>query len=181
MKLLTTALTDVGRVRSINEDSFFVDDDSRAYLIYSSEENATLHFSLLTPDYLMPSGRYTRVFPGASNEAPTIFKKHGRYFLITSGCTGWTPNAARLAVADSIDGPWTALPNPVRGTKEQADKTFGSQGTFVLPAPGEGPSPEAQRKGFFDLRFIGKTLHDGARLDERPAAWHFTLGDFDFF
>jgi len=28
---------------------------------------------------------------------------------------------------------------------------------FVLPAPGEGPSPEAQLKGFFDLRFFGRT------------------------
>jgi short subunit dehydrogenase-like uncharacterized protein len=28
---------------------------------------------------------------------------------------------------------------------------------FVLPKPGEGPSPEVQRKGFFDLRFFGTT------------------------
>lgn len=28
---------------------------------------------------------------------------------------------------------------------------------FVLPKPGEGPSPEAQRRGFFDLRFLGRT------------------------
>lgn len=28
---------------------------------------------------------------------------------------------------------------------------------FVLPAPGEGPSPQAQEKGFFDLRFHGTT------------------------
>jgi short subunit dehydrogenase-like uncharacterized protein len=28
---------------------------------------------------------------------------------------------------------------------------------FVLPAPGEGPTPEAQRKGGFDLRFFGRT------------------------
>ena len=34
---------------------------------------------------------------------------------------------------------------------------------FVLPKPGEGPSPEAQRKGFFDLRFVGKTV-DGGRI-----------------
>ena len=27
---------------------------------------------------------------------------------------------------------------------------------FVLPAPGEGPSPEQQRKGGFDLRFHGR-------------------------
>lgn len=31
------------------------------------------------------------------------------------------------------------------------------------------------------LRFIGKVLRDGARLDRRREAWHFTLGDFDFF
>lgn len=28
---------------------------------------------------------------------------------------------------------------------------------FVLPAPGEGPAPEDRKKGFFDLRFLGKT------------------------
>jgi short subunit dehydrogenase-like uncharacterized protein len=34
---------------------------------------------------------------------------------------------------------------------------------FVLPAPGEGPSAEQQRKGFFDLRFHGRTS-DGQTL-----------------
>jgi len=34
---------------------------------------------------------------------------------------------------------------------------------FVLPKPGEGPSPEAQRRGFFDLRFLGRT-DDGRTL-----------------
>ncbi|MCG2581204.1 MAG: saccharopine dehydrogenase NADP-binding domain-containing protein [Marinobacter sp.] len=32
-----------------------------------------------------------------------------------------------------------------------------------VPAPGEGPSPEAQENGYFDLRFIGKT-EDGRTL-----------------
>jgi short subunit dehydrogenase-like uncharacterized protein len=34
---------------------------------------------------------------------------------------------------------------------------------FVLPAAGEGPSPDAQEKGFYDLRFIGRTA-DGREL-----------------
>jgi len=34
---------------------------------------------------------------------------------------------------------------------------------FVVPAPGSGPSPEVQRKGFYDLRLLGRT-HDGRRL-----------------
>jgi len=37
---------------------------------------------------------------------------------------------------------------------------------FVLPGPGEGPSPETQRKGFFDLRFFGRTA-DGRELRTR--------------
>ncbi|MBL35241.1 MAG: saccharopine dehydrogenase [Oceanospirillaceae bacterium] len=28
---------------------------------------------------------------------------------------------------------------------------------YVLPKPGEGPSPQAQEEGFYDLRFIGRT------------------------
>ena len=34
---------------------------------------------------------------------------------------------------------------------------------FVVPAPGEGPTPEQPRKGFFDLRFFGTTA-DGHQL-----------------
>ena len=34
---------------------------------------------------------------------------------------------------------------------------------FVLPAPGEGPSPHAQRTGFYDIRFLGTTA-DGRSL-----------------
>ena len=40
---------------------------------------------------------------------------------------------------------------------------------------------QASRPTNKKLRFIGKPLHDGARIDERAGAWHFTLGDFDFF
>ena len=34
---------------------------------------------------------------------------------------------------------------------------------FVLPKPGEGPSPEVQRTGSFDLRFLGRTA-DGRQI-----------------
>lgn len=37
---------------------------------------------------------------------------------------------------------------------------------WVLPKPGEGPSPEAQRKGSFDLRFFGTTA-DGRTIATR--------------
>jgi short subunit dehydrogenase-like uncharacterized protein len=34
---------------------------------------------------------------------------------------------------------------------------------FVLPGPGTGPSPEARKKGFYDLRFLGQTA-DGRSI-----------------
>lgn len=54
--------------------------------------------------------------------------------LIASGCTGWDPNPARMAVADDIWGPWKELDNPCVGDK--ANITFDSQSTFILPVPG---------------------------------------------
>jgi beta-xylosidase len=115
--------------------TLFVDDDGKAYHIFASEENLTLHIAELTDDYLDYTGKYIRVAPGGHNEAPAIFKKDGRYFMITSGCTGWDPNAARLHTAESIWGPWTEHPNPCVG--DDADLTFHSQSTFILPVAGK--------------------------------------------
>ncbi|MCM4157281.1 glycoside hydrolase family 43 protein [Gramella sp. AN32] len=113
----------------------YVDKDGTAYHIHSSEENQTLHISELTDDYLNFTGKWKRVQVGGQNEAPAIFEKEGKYYMITSGLTGWDPNPARSFVADSIMGKWTALGNPAKG--EDADKTFYSQSTFILPAQGK--------------------------------------------
>lgn len=115
--------------------TLFVDDDGSAYHIYSSEENQTTHISLLTDDYLRPAGKYKRVFIGRHMEAAAVFKRDDKYYFIASGCTGWAPNPARSAVADSIWGPWKELGNPCVGPK--AEKTFGSQSTYVLPVAGK--------------------------------------------
>lgn len=115
--------------------TLFVDDDGKAYHIYSSEENLTLHIAELSDDYLFHTENYVRVLPGGHNEAPAIFKKDNKYYMIMSGCTGWSPNEARLAVADSIMGEWKEYDNPARGY--DAELTFNSQSTYILPVQGE--------------------------------------------
>lgn len=77
---------------------------------------------------------------GLSREAPAIFQAHGAYFLLTSGCTGWAPNAAEVFVADHpLSQNWTSLGAPMSGSTPAArEKTFFSQPAFVVPAPG-GP------------------------------------------
>ena len=114
--------------------TLFVDDDGKAYHSYSSEDKLTVQIAELSDDYLSHTGKYIRIFPGGHNEAPAIFKKDGIYWMITSGCTGWEPNKARLLTATSILGEWKQLPNPCVG--ENADKTFGGQSTYVLPLQG---------------------------------------------
>ncbi|KAL7483234.1 hypothetical protein ACHAW6_008885 [Cyclotella cf. meneghiniana] len=109
----------------------FVDEDSKAYLFTSSENNSAMHIYELTEDYLSTTGTYKRIFVGDYVEAPTIFKRHGFYHFIGSGCTAWYPNAALSAVSASIWGPWILTGNPCRG--EEANITFRSQSTFVIP------------------------------------------------
>lgn len=123
----------------------FVDEDGKAYHITSSQENLTLLVSELTDDFLDFTGRYNMIAPGGQNEAPTIMKHGGRYWLICSGCTGWDPNMARMFVSDNIWGPWQQMKSPftgadatIKGERDGAwrtfgaDKTFGAQGTYIL-------------------------------------------------
>lgn len=113
----------------------FVDDDGKAYHIFSSEDNLTLHIAELSDDFLSHTGKYVRVDPAGHNEAPALFKKDGTYWLIASGCTGWDPNEARMFSAPSIWGPWTKHSNPCVGPNSEL--TFGGQSTFVLRLPGK--------------------------------------------
>ncbi len=160
----------------------FVDDDGKAYHIYSSEDNLTLHIAELSDDYLSHTGRYVRLAPAGHNEAPAIFKKDGVYWLITSGCTGWAPNKARMFSAKSIWGPWTSHPSPCRGPKEEI--TFGGQGTYVLKIHGREDAfifmadiwrPEKPS----DARYIWLPIQfrDGVPLIEWMDSW--TLDFFD--
>jgi hypothetical protein len=105
--------------------TIFVDKDGKAYHVHASEENMTLHFS----DF--------RVLPGESNEAPAIFFAKGKYFMFTSGTTGWKPNAARLSSAKKLSGEWKYIGNPCRGSEDENKITFGSQSTQILQVHGK--------------------------------------------
>jgi len=117
--------------------TLFQDDNGTAYLITSSEDNATMDIAQLTDDYLGTSGQYIRAFSWHA-EAPTIFKHGGKYYFIGSACAGWAPTYAMSAVSDSMLGKWTALGSPCRGP--DSGKTFHSQSTYVLPVAGKPDS-----------------------------------------
>jgi beta-galactosidase len=117
------------------DQTLFKDDDGRAYQIASSEWNKTLTIGLLNSDYTQMSGIYTRAFINLSREAPAVFKYGQKYYMITSACTGWDPNMAQYAVADSMLGEWTLMGNPCKG--RDSELTFYSQSTFVFRMAGK--------------------------------------------
>ena len=134
--------------------TLFIDTDGKAYHITAAEENLTLNIHELNDEFTAPTGKFIRLTPGGHNEAPAIFIHKGTYWMITSGCTGWTPNEARMLSAPSIWGPWTLHPNPCKGPGVLTDDTsilpeprhgtaaftFSGQSTFVLPVPQYGES-----------------------------------------
>lgn len=126
-----------GMARDMN---LFVDDDGSAYIIYSSEENRTMYISKLNKNYTYLSADpanavqgkdFVRTLPCTQREAPAMFKSEGRYYLVTSGATGWDPNPARYATSAGVLGQWTDRGNPVSG--DGAANTYRSQSTNVIP------------------------------------------------
>lgn len=116
--------------------TLYRDVDGKVYHIFASEHNSTLHIAELTDDCLDYTGRWWRMAEKDWTEAPAVFRKNGKYWLVGSGCTGWNANPARLYVADCITGPWKRLDNPCKGvspvTNLGPEKTFGCQSTYAI-------------------------------------------------
>jgi predicted N-acetyltransferase YhbS len=88
-------------------------------------------------------------------------------------------------LADLVAAPDDAAAVRALVSRAVAEVKGDADALILLPPPPRVQRRALVRAGFAPtnkkLRFIGKPLHDDARLDERAEAWHFTLGDFDFF
>jgi hypothetical protein len=107
----------------------FIDDNGTAYFISSANENMDLHIYKLTSNYQdIDSLVYN--FVGFQREAPAMFKNNGKYYLVTSGATGWSPNQGKYASATNLAGPWSAWQNFGNTT------TYDSQAAYIQPIQG---------------------------------------------
>ena len=88
-------------------------------------------------------------------------------------------------VADLVTAPEDTQAIRALVARAAAEVKGGADALVLLPPRASAHRRALARAGFAPtnkkLRFIGKPLHDGVRIDERAEAWHFTLGDFDFF
>ena len=114
--------------------TLFQDEDGAAYLIYSSDQNRTMRIARLTDDYLGLDGSEQSIFIDQAREAPVLFRHEDRYYLLTSGCTGWEPNPSLVAVSDRVMGRWRLTDNPFEGREKET--SFRTQGTWMFRVPG---------------------------------------------
>ena len=106
----------------------FQDEDGTAYFISAARDNYDLHIYRLSRDYLTIDRLVRKLWPGQHREAPTVFKRNGTYYMLTSACTGWTPNQGSFAYTRDLEGDWS-------DRYDFGDETtYGSQPTWVLPS-----------------------------------------------
>lgn len=123
-------VTDHGKPGYMSRDCSVFVDGSTGYFISSANENMDLHLYRLTSDFRNISALAAKLFVGQQREAPCLFKRGSYYFLLTSGCTGWTPNQAKYTYSTSLTGGWSSLINIGNST------TYNSQPAFVIPVSG---------------------------------------------
>ncbi|MCE0496398.1 MAG: family 43 glycosylhydrolase [Methylacidiphilales bacterium] len=110
--------------------------DGKAYFIFE-RVHTELVIADLTDDYLGVTGYYSSHFPfpgpPQTREAPAFFKRGSRYYMITSGTTGYGPNQADYAVSELVHGPWKSMGDPCIGDTRKT--TFDSQVSSVFIHP----------------------------------------------
>ena len=108
-------------------------ESSKAYIGYAADHvNRTIRMVELSGDYLNVTGNDSDI--KAHCEGPGILKKNGTFFLLTSGCSGWTPNPGNYYTAPSIMGPYEKQGSPFVG--DAGDNSFNSQPCYIFKIPG---------------------------------------------
>lgn len=115
----------------MSRDCTLFEDGDTAYFISAARDNADLHVYRLSEDYLNVAEQVKSLWQGEYREAPAVFKREGKYYMLSSFCTGWAPNQGKYASADSMEGRWTML--HLFGD----ETTYRSQPAFVLPVTKE--------------------------------------------
>jgi hypothetical protein len=91
------------------DQTVFVDEDGKAYLVFSSQSGRanTYVAQLRASDYLAVEPA-TKVFGGASREGNCLFKYRGRYYICSSDLHGWNASHCYYISAEKILGPYSS-------------------------------------------------------------------------
>lgn len=111
-------------------------EDGHAVIVFERVHSDMIVMDL-TDDYLDVTDNYTvhyeRPYPPYVREAPAVFFRKGKGYVITSGTSGKMPNPSEVASFDGIHGEWEVLGDPhVNDVKKTS---FDSQVSCVFKHP----------------------------------------------
>jgi len=116
----------------MSRDCTLFEDNGKAYFISAARDNADMNIYRLAPDYLNIQKQTGSLWPGEYREAPALFRRGERVYMLSSYCTGWAPNQGKYAWTGDVEGDWSVLENFGNAT------TFDTQPAFVLPVSIKG-------------------------------------------
>lgn len=112
--------------------------DGAAYL-YFNGNHGSVYATALTEDYLDITGpvteQYAGLHPPFVREGIAVFREGDKYYMLTSGMTGYIPNRSDAAVAGTPLGPFVPVGDP--HLDDDTHASFNSQISQVLPLPGK--------------------------------------------
>lgn len=122
--------------KEVGDFDLYQAEDGTAYL-YFNGSHGSIYGTALTRDYLDITGPVSEQYgrPGAPREGVAVFRHGEKYYMLTSGMTGYLPNRSDAAVSDTPLGPFVPVGNPHVGDESQA--SFNSQISQVFPLPGK--------------------------------------------
>ena len=131
-----------------------VDDTTGKAYIYFDADHASMLCMELSEDYLRAEREaarsYANLTPPFTREAPALFEKDGKKYLLTSGMTGYVPNRSDSAVCDTWDGVFESLGDPhvedasCASFNSQISKIFRIEGTDRFIAMADRWLPETK-------------------------------------
>lgn len=112
---------------------YFDPETKKVYIGYAADHvNRTVRMVELSEDYLSTTTNDVDI--EAHCEGPGILKKRGLFYLLTSQCSGWTPNPGTYYTANDVMGPYTSHGSPFIG--DAGNNSFNSQPCFIFKIPG---------------------------------------------
>lgn len=112
---------------------YFDSETEKAYIGYAADHtNLTIRIVELSADYLSLTTNDVDI--KAHCEGPGILKKNGVFYLLTSQCSGWTPNPGTYYTAPDIMGPYASQGSSFIG--DAGNNSFNSQPCFIFKIPG---------------------------------------------
>ncbi|MBQ9482361.1 MAG: family 43 glycosylhydrolase [Clostridia bacterium] len=112
------------------------EENGKAYVVFENPHDCMVLYEL-DEDYTGLSDKYSAHLhsecPPFVREAPAVFKRGGKIYMLSSGTTGYFPNPSALHEITDLHGEWKDLGNPCVGDKNE--NSFRSQFSSVFRHP----------------------------------------------